>query len=243
MVSIPLPPTQADLPSEDGEPMETERHKAQMELLIEGLHTWLADREDGYVGGNMFVYFSLAQVRNQDFKGPDIFVVLGVPKGERRSWVCWEEGKTPDVIIELLSESTAAQDKGEKKQLYQNQLHIPEYYWFDPFHPDDWAGFHLQAGGYQEISASDQGYMISPVLGLVLLRWQGLYKGIHTTWLRWATVDGDVLPTEAEQQRRRAEQAESQIRIIVRNLQEKGMDLEEIMAITHLPRQQVENFL
>ena len=66
----------------------------------------------------MFVYYSLAQVRNRDFKGPDFFAVLGVPKGERKSWVVWEEGKAPDVVIELLSESTAQQDKTNKKQIY-----------------------------------------------------------------------------------------------------------------------------
>ena len=70
----------------------------------------------------MFVYFSTAQLKNQDFKGPDFFAVLGVPKGERKSWVTWEEGKAPDVVIELLSESTAQIDKTEKKQIYQDKL-------------------------------------------------------------------------------------------------------------------------
>ena len=102
-----LPPTQDELPFDDGVPMETQRHKMQMDLLIDPLIPWLEPREDGYVGGNMFLYFSLAQVRNQDFKGPDFIAVLGVPKKERKSWVVWEEGKAPDVIIELLSPSTA----------------------------------------------------------------------------------------------------------------------------------------
>jgi Uma2 family endonuclease len=116
---VTLPPTQAELPCDDGIPMETQRHKYQMDLLIETLELWLAQREDGFVSGNMFVYYSLAQVRNKDFKGPDFFVVLDIPKGERRSWVVWEEGKAPDVVIELLSESTAQADKNEKKLIYQ----------------------------------------------------------------------------------------------------------------------------
>ena len=94
----------------------------QMELLINGLDLWLAQREDGFIGGNMLVYFSLEQVRHQDFKGPDFFAVLGVPKGERKSWVVWEEGKGPDVVIELLSESTAELDKTTKKQVYSSTL-------------------------------------------------------------------------------------------------------------------------
>jgi len=61
-------PTQDDLPCCDGIPMETQRHKLQMDLLIDTLDTWLAQRSDGYVSGNMFIYFSAAQMYNQDFK-------------------------------------------------------------------------------------------------------------------------------------------------------------------------------
>nr|WP_330359423.1 hypothetical protein [Moorena bouillonii] len=49
---------QYDLPCDDGIPMETERHKLQMQLLIDPLLPWLAQREDGYVGGNMFLHLS-----------------------------------------------------------------------------------------------------------------------------------------------------------------------------------------
>lgn len=99
---IILPPTQDELPCDDGVPMETQRHKLQLDLLIDGLVLWLEQREDGYVGGNMFLYYSMDQLRNQDFLRPDFFAVIDVPKGERKSWVVWEQGKAPDVIIELL---------------------------------------------------------------------------------------------------------------------------------------------
>jgi len=46
---ITLPPTQDDLPCDDGVPMETQRHKLQMELLIDSLLPWLDAREDGGV--------------------------------------------------------------------------------------------------------------------------------------------------------------------------------------------------
>ena len=68
---VTLPPTQNELPYSDGEPMESQRHQQQMELLIDALSLWLNEREDGYVGGSMFVYYSTAQVRNRDFRGPD----------------------------------------------------------------------------------------------------------------------------------------------------------------------------
>jgi Uma2 family endonuclease len=208
---VVLPPTQDELPYDDGVPMETERHKLQMDLLIYPLKPWLNQRpERGYVGGNMFVYFSLEQVRHQDFRGPDVFVVLDVPKRERKSWVVWEEGKSPDVVIELLSSKTADTDKGKKKIIYQNQLKVIEYFWFDPFNPEDWEGFGLHHGEYVALVRDDQNRFISERLGLALVRWQGVYEEVETTWLRWATKAGQLLPTsrealEAETQRADAE--------------------------------------
>ncbi len=208
-----LPPTQAELPYDDGVPMESERHKLQMTLLIDALLPWIAAREDGYVSGNMFVYYSLAQVRNQDFKGPDVFVVLGVPKGERKSWVVWEEGKAPDVVIELLSDSTAITDKTEKKLVYQDQMRVPDYFWYDPFNPEDWAGFSIRQGTYQPLVLNERQQFVSEALGLGLQRWTGIYKGVEAVWLRWTTLDGGLLLTpeelgdeRAEQERQRAEQ-------------------------------------
>jgi Uma2 family endonuclease len=205
----PCPPTQDELPCEDDIPMESERHQLQMELLLEPLQPWLAQRGEGYAGGNMFLYFSLAQTRGEYFRGPDVFVVLGVPHGERKSWVVWEEGKAPDVIVELLSESTRRRDKTLKKQVYQDQLRIPEYYWYDPFNPDDWAGFRLSGAGYESLTPDGSGRLFSRQLQLSLLRWSGSYRGISATWLRWATPQGELLLTgdeRAEQERQRAEQ-------------------------------------
>src|SRR5438477_346734 len=117
-----LPPTEGELPYDDGEPMETERHLLQMLLLIETLKLHWKDRPTGYVGGNMAVYFSLEQIKRQDFRAPDFFAVVDGVKKEHKSWVVWEEGRGPDVVIELLSESTEAVDKGRKKQVYQDEL-------------------------------------------------------------------------------------------------------------------------
>ncbi|NER79616.1 MAG: Uma2 family endonuclease [Leptolyngbya sp. SIO1D8] len=197
---ISSPPTEHELLCDDGIPMETHRHKLQMDLLVDPLITWLVlDQGRGFVGGNMFVYFSPEQVRNQDYRGPDVFVVLDAPVRERKSWVVWQEGKGPDVVIELLSDSTAARDKAEKKQIYQTQLRVPEYFWFNPFEPNDLAGFSLQRGIYEPIQPDSQGNVISQQLGLMLIRWTGSFKAVETTWLRWSTLDGQPLPTDQEQ--------------------------------------------
>jgi hypothetical protein len=159
----------------------------------------------------MFIHFSLEQVRNQDFRGPDFFLVLGVPKKERKSWVVWEEGKGPDVVIELLSESTAEIDKTEKKRIYQNQLRVLEYFWYDPFEPSDLAGFKLDDGAYKPLPFDDQNRLMSPLLGLSLVRWQGVFENVETIWLRWASLDGKLLPTEHEVAEQIAEEARQQV--------------------------------
>jgi len=219
-------PNQEQLPCDDGEPMETQRHKMQMDLLIEVLYPWLEQRDNGYVGGNMFVYYSSQQLKNQDFRGPDFFAVLDVPKGERKSWVVWDEGKAPDVIIELLSESTAQQDKTIKKLIYQNQLRIPEYFWYDPFAPDDWQGFQLVGGFYQALNLINDHY-VSEKLNLALVRWSGDYEGVEAVWLRWVTLDGKLLPTKSERLRQaedRAEQAQAQAEKLAAKLREMGIN-------------------
>jgi hypothetical protein len=182
----------------------------------------------------MFVYYSLAQVRNKDFKGPDFFVVLGVPKGERKSWVVWEEGKAPDVVIELLWESTAPADKNEKKLIYQNQMRVPEYFWYDPFNPEDWTGFAIAQRVYQPLVANERNQLVSESLGLGLQRWQGHYKGIEAVWLRWATLEGELLPTPEELERQRADRAEAQLLQTARNLLAGGMTVEQVAKVTGL---------
>ena len=213
-----LPPTQDELPYDDGIPMESHRHVLQMVLLMEPLWLLWAERQDVFVGGNMFVYFSPDQVRTYDFRGPDVFVVLDVPRRERKSWLVWEEGKGPDVVIDLLSDSTAARDKGEKKQVYQDRLRVPEYFWYHPF-TAELAGFVLRDGVYHPIESDTQARLVSQKLQLLLVPWEGTYGGVEARWLRWATLDGNLLPTpeevaalereRTERERRRAAELEA----------------------------------
>lgn len=207
---LSLPPTQYDLPSCDDIPMETQRHKLQMDLLIETCQRWLWEhRPDSYVNGNMFVYFSLDQVKNRDYRGPDFFVALDVSPEERRSWVCWEEGQSPDIVIELLSPSTAETDKTTKFEIYQTQMRVPEYIWYDPFNADDFAGFTLQNRQYQPI-AIEEDSLRSESLGLRLLKWTGDYQGVSATWIRWATPEGDLILTQAERATQESQRAEQE---------------------------------
>ena len=210
--SVPKrPPGMAELPYEDDEPMESDKHRQQMNLLIETLQHHVRARPDVFIAGNMGVYYSVLQATKNEFRAPDFFVVLGAEprEGGRLSWVIWEEERAPDVVIELLSASTAANDRGRKKTIYARAMKVEEYFLFDP-HALTLEGFTLdrEAADYCSVTAGSDGGFDSRVLGLRLVVARGTFQGVHTDWLRWALPDGSLLPTGvemAESERARAE--------------------------------------
>ncbi|HVY47086.1 MAG TPA: Uma2 family endonuclease [Minicystis sp.] len=127
------------------------------------------------------------QATRNDFRGPDVFVVLDTVRRERRSWVVWEEGgRTPDVAIELLSGTTEHVDRGDKMRVYARLLRAGESYLFDPM-PGAFEGYALDAAAhaYRRRDADADGRVASPATGL-------------TPWLRWIDAEGRPLPTGAE---------------------------------------------
>lgn len=221
-----LPPGQDELPYDDGEPMETARHRDQMNLLITTLSEHWPERRDVYVGGNMFVYFSELQWKGEKFRGPDVFVVLDTDRTkERKSWVAWEEGgRLPDVVIELLSESTAALDRGEKKRVYERIWRTGHYVVFDPFEKT-LEGFELVANRYVPIAPNARGDLPIRSLGLSLGVRDGVYRAERGDWLRWLDAEGNPIPTGAEradEERARADAAEKRIAELEAALRERG---------------------
>lgn len=192
----------------DEPPLETELHLRQILLLIECLEWCWKERQDFYACGNMTVYYSPRQRKYEQFRGPDFFVVLNTERKTRKSWVVWEEdGKYPNVIVEILSDKTAATDRGLKKEIYQDIWRTPDYFWFDP-ESLEFQGFHLLDGNYQPLQANAAGLLWSQQLGL--------YLGIHESKLRFFSADGKLIPTPAEaaqqeqEQRQKAEQEREQ---------------------------------
>jgi len=220
---LSMPPTQDELPYSDGVPMESNRHVLQMYLLIETLKRHWADRENVFVGGNMFVYFSSKQSFTDDFRGPDFFAVKDVPYRVRKSWVVWEEGKGPDIVIELLSDSTADRDREEKKLIYQDRLRVPEYFYFHPY-TGEWAGFKLVDGVYEPIPVTADGSLPSQQTELVLVQWRGEFKQEFGSWLRWATPDGELIPTD-EEQAAEAQQKAKELEVMLARYREQFGEL------------------
>ncbi len=199
-------------------------------MLIRILKLWWRERQDFYASGNLTIYYSPNQKKSEKFRGPDFFVVLGTQKKDRKSWIVWQEdGKYPNVIVEILSSSTTAVDKGLKKQVYQDTFRTPDYFWFHPV-TMEFQGFHLVDGKYQEIQVTTDGRLWSQQLEL--------YLGVYEGKLRFFTTENQlILSSEelaeqerlrAEQAEERAEQAEQEIARLREALRTQGIDLENI---------------
>ncbi|MGB3788066.1 MAG: Uma2 family endonuclease [Phormidesmis sp.] len=193
LVDSPAPADVTWPPSDlysDEPPLETTLHLQQMMLLLNCIDWLWKDRNDYFAGGNLTVYYSPRRRKSEDFRGPDFFVVLDTQPHPRKSWMVWEEdGKYPNVIIELLSDSTADVDRNLKKRLYAETFRTPEYFWFDP-ETQEFQGFALIRGRYQPIEANAAGHLWSEQLQL--------YLGIHSSQLRFFDPEGGLVPTPKE---------------------------------------------
>lgn len=212
----PIPPD--DLIFDDGEPLETHRHRKAMNILIDSLNEAYGEREDYFTGGNMFIYFSSERVFNPDFCGPDFFAVLDIDGSyPRQGWVVWnEKGRYPDVIVELMSDSTAKIDITTKKDLYEKTFRCSHYFVYDPFDSSSLKGWKLNGvQKYQEILPDSRGWLWCERLGLWLGVWSGTLKREEAPWLRFYDREGQLilLPEElAAIERQRAERLATRLR-------------------------------
>jgi Uma2 family endonuclease len=211
---IELPPT--DLPYDDGEKMESSWHADTQFILKASIIAARGPRERYYVANNMFVYYSLNQVKNLDYKGPDVFFVDDVDGMRYRdSWIAWvEDARLPDVIFELLSPSTEKQDLETKKQLYEQTFHTYEYFCIG-HEMSRLFGWRLINHRYELIQPGANGRLWSEKLGIWIGGWRGSFlQGPELPWPRFFTPEGKLilLPDErAEEERQRADAAEASV--------------------------------
>lgn len=170
-MAIPLR-QEVEYPESDGQPMaETTLHRKVMNDLIHGFERRYRDTPDVWVGGNLFLYY-----REGDPRGvvsPDVLVVRGVPKWDRRIFKLWEEGHPPCLVIEVTSAKTRREDLRQKKDCYE-RLGVEEYVLFDPYseylHPR-LQGYRLEARPprrYQPIPLAEDGSLESRTTGVTM---------------------------------------------------------------------------
>ncbi len=190
---------QLEYPESDGLPMgETDTHRRWM-IRIDKLLSYRLREQRVYVGSNLLVYYVPGQPSR--FVVPDNFVVFDCDPSDRRTFKIWEEGRVPDVVFEITSQSTSQEDLVKKPRIYEG-MGVREYFLYDPtasYLKPALQGFRLVEGRLvlMEPSADE---LICETLG-VNLRLNGY------DLLLIDAVTGKLLLTEAEANKVKAEEA------------------------------------
>ena len=194
-------PAQIVYPETDGKPMgETDVHIDALIYLREALKDYFREAPKVYVAGNMLLYYE--EGNTAACVAPDVFVVQGVAKHERRIYKLWEEDQPPAVVFEVTSRSTRLEDLGTKRALYA-MLGVREYFLYDPlgeYLRPQLQGYRLQEGEYQRMPPVGHEGLASQALGLELRLEDGRLRVVHPT-----TDERLLTPAEAQAARRAAE--------------------------------------
>lgn len=274
----PLPPWQSlptmyDLKSEDPkEPgLPDEFHDLQPQLLSRTLRLNNYTTDQFFIGTDLNLYYDLEHPLWH--KRPDWFLAVGVPRlyaGQdlRRSFVQWQERRSPFVIVELLSPGTEKEDLGiyaesdtlissppqenreilngevtkdtppTKWEVYEQILRVPYYIVFSRY-TNRLRFFQLVGGQYQEQSLEPENPRIwIPELEIALGLWQGEFDGISRTWMRWCDAQGNWIPTDTEQERTEKEQALQQVEQVLQQLEEEQAEKAQALQQLEQARQQ-----
>ena len=197
-------------PETDGKPMAaSDEHRRVLMNLLRLLEAFFAQTPDTYVSGDILMYYLEGDPRK--VVSPDVLVTFGIGQKLRKTYRVWQEGKCPDFVLELSSETTYRNDLGEKMELYA-MLGIPEYFLADIeglYLPTPLMGFTLLDGVYEPVSPGREGKVHASVLGLDFHLRLGdiqLYDPARDQWLQ---LPEEAAETRAEQAETRAEQAET----------------------------------
>ena len=220
----PLPPketlpTMYDLPDEEvGQSgMPDEFHLWQPRLLEETFRPANFSEAEIFIGTDLNLYYDVHHSRRN--KRPDWFAAVGLPVQEKRemrlSYVTWQEGVNPFLIVELLSPGTEKEDLGQtlrevksgaeptKWEVYEQYLRVPYYVTFSRY-TSEARVFELRGGRFSEVT-DHQGRFWMPGLELGLGLWQGTYHGEDRLWLRFYDAQGNWVPTPLELQQQEVE--------------------------------------
>ena len=181
-------------PESDGKLMgETDVHIDAVIYLREALRDYFRDDQQVYAAANMLLYYE--EGNPAACVAPDVFVVQGVAKGERRTYRLWEEGQPPSVVFEITSRGTRLEDLGTKRAVYA-MLGVQAYFLYDPlgeYLRPPLQGYRLQEGEYQRILPEANRGLTSRTLVLELQVEEGRLRLVNP-----ATGERLLTPAEAQ---------------------------------------------
>ena len=176
----PVPPVGCDddgYPYEDSAAVDNSDHNIVSGYIKYVLLERYSSRIDVFADADLGLYFE--QGNRSALVAPDVLVALGVEGGSRMSYKIWEEGKPPDIVVEVLSHRTWRKDLRAKPGLYE-AIGIREYWSFDQHHLSDDPPLvvrRLENGRYR-VDEGDGMTGHSPTLGLDI-RVEGIRLRLH----------------------------------------------------------------
>ncbi len=197
------------LVTEDDTPVDNFASEKQQRLLVSSLYSSL--HQIFLASANVGIYHAYKQPPIV----PDVFLSFDVQVPENwwekqnRCYMVWEFGKSPEVVIEIVS-NKIGDELGEKLKTYE-QMRASYYIVYDPAQQlgeKQLRGYQLVGRRYQE---TNETWLEQVGLGLTL--WEGKFEAREDTWLRWCYQDGTILPTgdeRAQTAEQRAQTAEQQ---------------------------------
>ena len=203
-------------PESDGKPMADNTKQFRWIVTLEGgFEALFRDREDVFVAGDLFWY--PVEGRPDIRMAPDVMIVFGRPKGDRPSYMQWEEENiAPQVVFEVLSPSNSLLEMAKKLEFY-DRYGVEEYYLYDP-ETGDFTGWIRGEDGRLRVIDEIQGW-VSPRLGVRFEIEDGELRVIRPDGQRFMTYL--ELQQQAEHERQRAAK-------LAQRLRELGIDPEQI---------------
>jgi Uma2 family endonuclease len=149
-------------PCSDGQPMADSTIQYKLIVKIkEGCESLFKNDPNVFVAADLLWY--PVQGRTDISQAPDVMVIFGRPKGDRRSYLQFcEDNIAPQVAFEIRSHSDS-QTKMNKKLSFYNRYGVDEYYLYDPEN-NDLSGWQ-RIEGTLEVVEPMEGW-ISPRLGV-----------------------------------------------------------------------------
>jgi Uma2 family endonuclease len=150
-----------------------------------------------------------------------------------RSYTPNLQGDIPAIVVEFLSDtegneySTKPTYPPGKWFFYEEILQVPYYVIFNPSNGVLEVYCLNESGRYRLQAADENGRFWVASLQLFLGVWQGTRDSRTGGWLRWWDEGGNLLlwaSELAEQERQRAERAESELEALRQRLREAGID-------------------
>ncbi|MBW4549437.1 MAG: Uma2 family endonuclease [Symplocastrum torsivum CPER-KK1] len=118
-------------PSSDGQPMADSTIQYQWITKIQGgCDALFKDDPNVFVAGDLLWY--PVEGKNTICQAPDVMVVFGRPKGDRRSYLQWQENNIPPQVVFEIRSYSDSDTKMNKKLAFYNRYGIEEYYLYDP---------------------------------------------------------------------------------------------------------------